>query len=95
MLDPRLRTALAFLHDVVATAFAWVLAFLVRFNFEIPEFYGELMLDTLLWVAPVQGSGPVAFRALSGHLALCKRARFEANSSSPSPSRCLQSWRPS
>ena len=53
-IDP--RTALAFLHDMTAAAVAWVLAFMLRFNFEIPAGYTDLMLETLLWVVPIQAA---------------------------------------
>ena len=36
MINP--RTLAAFLHDLVAAALAWILAFLLRFNFDILEF---------------------------------------------------------
>src|SRR5690606_21968820 len=35
---------------------AWVAAFLLRFNFEIPPEYLELMWRSLLWVVAIQGS---------------------------------------
>src|SRR4030065_143361 len=49
-----LRTALAMLHDFIAAAVAWTLAYLLRFNFDLPaNFAAELEL-TLIWVAPLQ-----------------------------------------
>ena len=48
------RTALAFVHDVVASAIAWSVAFLLRFNFDVPQPYLMMMLQTLAWVVPVQ-----------------------------------------
>jgi FlaA1/EpsC-like NDP-sugar epimerase len=49
-----LRTALAMLHDLVAAGVAWTLAYLLRFNFELPaNFVTELEL-TLIWVVPLQ-----------------------------------------
>jgi FlaA1/EpsC-like NDP-sugar epimerase len=47
------RTLLAFTHDVTACAAAWMLAFWLRFNLEIPGFYFELALQTLPWVISV------------------------------------------
>ena len=38
---------LAFLHDVVAAALAWMLAFWLRFNLDIPPEYREVMLVRL------------------------------------------------
>ncbi|MBI2311619.1 MAG: polysaccharide biosynthesis protein [Betaproteobacteria bacterium] len=48
------RTVLAFAHDVVASGLAWCFAFLLRFNFDIPDGYQALMLRSLVWVIPVQ-----------------------------------------
>ncbi|MFZ1545649.1 MAG: nucleoside-diphosphate sugar epimerase/dehydratase [Candidatus Nitrotoga sp.] len=43
------------LHDLVAAAFAWSLAYLLRFNFEPPPHFINEMLHTLIWVVPLQG----------------------------------------
>src|SRR5258706_8144124 len=48
------RTALAFLHDVVAAAAAWIIAFGLRFNLEVPQYYLALMLQSLGWVVALQ-----------------------------------------
>ncbi len=49
-----IRTAMAIVHDVVAVVLAWILAYLLRFNFDLPaNFYSE-MQQTLLWVVPLQ-----------------------------------------
>ena len=49
-----LRTVLAMLHDFVAAGVAWALAYLLRFNFDLPaNFAAELEL-TLIWVVPLQ-----------------------------------------
>ncbi|MBI5627258.1 MAG: polysaccharide biosynthesis protein, partial [Nitrosomonadales bacterium] len=49
-----MRTILAVLHDAVAAALAWIFAYLLRFNFELPgNFAAELRL-TLIWVVPLQ-----------------------------------------
>lgn len=49
-----LRTLLAMLHDFAAAAFAWSLAYLLRFNFEPPPHFIDEMLHTLIWVVPLQ-----------------------------------------
>jgi FlaA1/EpsC-like NDP-sugar epimerase len=54
MVKPSLRTFLAILHDILAATLAWVLAYLLRFNFEPPENFFEEMMRTLIWVAPMQ-----------------------------------------
>ena len=38
-LKPNYRAALAFAHDVLASAACWVLAFWLRLNLEIPEVF--------------------------------------------------------
>ncbi len=50
------RTALAFLHDVLAAAATWIIAFGLRFNLEVPGAYQTLMLESLLWVVPLQAA---------------------------------------
>ena len=47
---------LAFGHDVLASAVAWCGAYLLRFNFEIPDAFAEAMLDALVWVIPLQAA---------------------------------------
>jgi FlaA1/EpsC-like NDP-sugar epimerase len=49
------RTLLAILHDLAAAAVAWSFAYLLRFNFELPDHFGDEMVRTLIWVAPLQG----------------------------------------
>jgi FlaA1/EpsC-like NDP-sugar epimerase len=44
------RTWLAFLHDLAATALAWMGAFWLRFNFDIPPDFMNFALRTLPWV---------------------------------------------
>ncbi len=46
------RTFLAFFHDVAAAAAAWLAAFWLRFNLEVPDFYLALALTSLSWVIP-------------------------------------------
>jgi FlaA1/EpsC-like NDP-sugar epimerase len=50
----RVRTALAILHDISAVVVVWMLAYSLRFNFELPEHFSEEMQQTLLWVMPLQ-----------------------------------------
>ena len=47
------RTWLAFTHDLAAVALAWLAAFWLRFNFEIPGDFLSLALRTLPWVVAV------------------------------------------
>ncbi len=50
------RSALAQLHDLVAAALAWICAYLLRFNFELPSNFFSEALHTLAWVVPLQGA---------------------------------------
>ena len=50
------RTALAFLHDLMAATVTWVISFWLRFNLEVPQVYEELMLTSLLWVVPLKAA---------------------------------------
>ena len=49
-----IRTSLAFAHDVAASTIAWVLAYLLRFNFDMPEKFLHEMWQMLVLVVPVQ-----------------------------------------
>ena len=49
-----LRIFLVFLHDVAAAAAAWMLAYWLRFNMEVSDYFVRSMWQTLLWVVPVQ-----------------------------------------
>jgi FlaA1/EpsC-like NDP-sugar epimerase len=44
------RTTLAVLHDAIAAALAWSLAYLLRFNFELPTNFSAELLQTVYWV---------------------------------------------
>ena len=50
------RTLLAMTHDFVACIVAWPLAFLLRFNLDIPETHAAVPLHSLPWVVPVQAA---------------------------------------
>ncbi len=49
------RVALAMLHDVAASGLAWVTAFWLRFNLDIPPAFAEAMVRTVFVVMAVQG----------------------------------------
>ncbi|MDD5611790.1 MAG: nucleoside-diphosphate sugar epimerase/dehydratase [Gallionella sp.] len=49
-----IRTVLAILHDIVASMLAWIFAYLLRFNFELPEHFSTEMQQTLMWIVPLQ-----------------------------------------
>jgi FlaA1/EpsC-like NDP-sugar epimerase len=48
------RGALTLLHDGLAAGACWVLAYALRFNFDVPASFQGQMWHTLAWVAPVQ-----------------------------------------
>jgi FlaA1/EpsC-like NDP-sugar epimerase len=45
-----MRRLIVLAHDVVAAALAWMAAFWLRFNFDVPPEAQELMIDLLPWV---------------------------------------------
>jgi FlaA1/EpsC-like NDP-sugar epimerase len=47
-------TALAVSHDLVVAALAWVGAYLLRFNFDLPSSYQAEMWRTLTWIVALQ-----------------------------------------
>lgn len=49
-----IRTALAIVHDIAAATLAWMLAYLLRFNFDLPSSFSSEMRHTLIWVVPLQ-----------------------------------------
>lgn len=60
------RTALAFAHDVAASAVAWCAAYWLRLNLDVPEPFLTGMLHGLLWVVPLQAACFLAFGLYRG-----------------------------
>jgi FlaA1/EpsC-like NDP-sugar epimerase len=54
MRKANIRTLLAVLHDALAAVLAWCLAYLLRFNFELPPNFAAELKQTLYWVVPLQ-----------------------------------------
>ncbi len=54
-LKPNYRAALAFAHDVLASAVCWALAFWLRFNLEIPEDFLPALATAVAASVPVHG----------------------------------------
>lgn len=52
----KIRTLVAVLHDLLAAVFAWLLAYLLRFNLDIPPQYMHAMWSYMAVVVPVQGA---------------------------------------
>lgn len=48
------RTLIAFLHDMCVAALAWVIAYLLRFNFTIPTEFIKSLWQVALFLIPVQ-----------------------------------------
>ena len=67
------RNAVAFAHDVAAAALAWCLAYLFRLNFELEQTFASAMLNTLVWVIPLQA--PI-FLSLGMYRGLWRYASF-------------------
>jgi len=61
-----LRSLAAFAHDVLAAFAAWCLAYLFRFNFDIPDLFFAAMLQTAAWVVPVQAIVFIGFGLYRG-----------------------------
>ena len=49
------RASLASGHDVVAAGLSWLVAFWLRFNFDVPADWAHLPFETLPWVVLVNG----------------------------------------
>ena len=60
------RRLLAFAHDAAAAALAWVLAFWLRFNLEIPPEFERSMLWTLPWAVAVYAAAFLSFGLYRG-----------------------------
>ncbi len=61
------RSLLAFVHDVVAAALAWLLAFWLRFNLELPpQPYLRLIWQAMAYVVPLQAALFLAFGLYRG-----------------------------
>ncbi|HEY6240665.1 MAG TPA: nucleoside-diphosphate sugar epimerase/dehydratase [Burkholderiales bacterium] len=48
------QTVVTVLHDVLASGASWLIAYQLRFNFEVSDFYSGLMFADLVWILPVQ-----------------------------------------
>ena len=53
-MKPISRTALVFLHDILAACGAWLGAYALRFNLTLPPEFTDDLLRTLAWVVPLQ-----------------------------------------
>jgi len=60
------RSALALAHDIIAVLTAWVFAYLLRFNFEIPQEHLDVMIERLWLVVPIQSATFLVFGLYRG-----------------------------
>ena len=58
------RNIVIVVHDLFAVALAWMLAYWLRFNLDVPDIYYRGMLSGLLWVVPLHA---VVFFSLGLH----------------------------
>ena len=50
------RVLVVFLHDLAACAVAWMIAYWLRFNLEVPDFYMIVALESLAVVVPIHAA---------------------------------------
>jgi FlaA1/EpsC-like NDP-sugar epimerase len=60
------RRFFAFAHDAVAAGLAWVLAFWLRFNLDIPRDWAQVMLERLPWEVAIYAVTFLAFGLYRG-----------------------------
>jgi FlaA1/EpsC-like NDP-sugar epimerase len=65
------RTLLAVVHDLAASIVAWLLAFWLRFNFEVPDNYVDIAVQSLACVVPVNA---IVFHAFALYRGLWRYA---------------------
>jgi len=66
MWTPNPRAVFAFVHDLIAICLAWALAFLLRFNFELPNEYAAILYSTIGWAVVIDGAIFLSFRLYRG-----------------------------
>lgn len=60
------RTVLAFGHDITAAVLAWIAAYLLRFNFDVPADYAAQMWSHVGWVAMLDAACFLGFGLYRG-----------------------------
>jgi len=60
------RSLSAWVHDIVVAVLAWWIAYHLRFNFDIPDNFKNSMLNTAIWVIPLQAAMFVGFGLYRG-----------------------------
>jgi len=51
-----IRTVISVSHDIVVAIIAWWFSYMLRFNFEIPNDFRDELLQTMIWVIPLQAA---------------------------------------
>jgi FlaA1/EpsC-like NDP-sugar epimerase len=51
---PGWQTWVTVIHDVLASAASWLVAYQLRFNFDVSDYYAGLMFTDLVWILPLQ-----------------------------------------
>jgi len=64
--NPNFRRLIAIIHDLAAIIVAWWLAYLFRFNFDIPPSHLASLKETLPWVIPIQAAAFLWFGLYRG-----------------------------
>lgn len=60
------RTHFALTHDLCVATLAWLFAYHLRFNFEVPADFVQDMWDSVIWVVPIQALLFVTFGLYRG-----------------------------
>ena len=77
--NPNIRTIIAFVHDIAAADIAWWLAYLFRFNFDIPPPVSDIAEgDSAMAGTNTRGGIPLVW-SISRALALRQPARFKTD----------------
>jgi FlaA1/EpsC-like NDP-sugar epimerase len=66
MIPARWRPASAFAHDVLAAVVAWMVAYQLRFNFEVPAEFNRSLLYVIAWAVPLQAVFFIGFGLYRG-----------------------------
>jgi FlaA1/EpsC-like NDP-sugar epimerase len=61
-----MRRLIVFVHDVAAAGLAWMAAFWLRFNFDVPDEYQKIMFELLPWVLGIHAVIFLALRLYRG-----------------------------
>src|SRR5690606_15735899 len=62
----RWRSLSAFLHDILAAIIAWIVAYELRFNFDIPPNFQASLLYVIGWAVPLQAVFFIGFGLYRG-----------------------------